>query len=64
MHLHPKTFLILQTLVEANGEVVSKEAMMTKVWPDVTVEEGSLTKNISLLRKTLSLLGKTFWLLR
>lgn len=53
VHLHPKTFLILQTLVEANGEVVSKDALMTKVWPDVIVEEGSLTKNISLLRKAL-----------
>lgn len=53
VHLHPKTFLILQALVEANGGVVSKDAMMTLVWPDVVVEEGNLTKNISLLRKVL-----------
>lgn len=53
VHLHPKTFLILQTLVEARGEVVSKEALMTEIWPDVVVEEGNLTKNISLLRKAL-----------
>ncbi len=53
VHLHPKTFLILQILVEANGEVVSKEELMTRVWPDVVVEENNLTKNISLLRKAL-----------
>src|SRR5262245_11959947 len=54
VHLHPKTFLILQILVEANGAVVSKDDLMAKVWPDVVVEEINLTKNISLLRKALS----------
>ncbi|MGH9842385.1 MAG: winged helix-turn-helix domain-containing protein [Blastocatellia bacterium] len=53
VHLHPKTFLILQTLIEANGEVVNKDDLMTKVWPDVVVEETNLTKNVSLLRKAL-----------
>jgi DNA-binding winged helix-turn-helix (wHTH) protein/Flp pilus assembly protein TadD len=52
--LHLKTFLILQTLVEANGEVVRKEDLMEKIWPDVVVEENNLTKNISLLRKALA----------
>jgi TolB-like protein/DNA-binding winged helix-turn-helix (wHTH) protein/Flp pilus assembly protein TadD len=53
VHLHPKTFLILQTLVEANGDVVSKDDLMAKVWPDVVVEENNLTKNMSLLRKAM-----------
>src|SRR5689334_11222902 len=51
--LHPKTFLLLQTLVEADGQVVSKDELLERVWPDVVVEENNLTKNISLLRKAL-----------
>jgi DNA-binding winged helix-turn-helix (wHTH) protein/Tfp pilus assembly protein PilF len=51
--LHPKTFLLLQTLIEADGRIVSKDDLLTAVWPDVTVEESSLTKNVSLLRKAL-----------
>lgn len=51
--LHPKTFLILQVLIEADGRVVTKDDLLTRVWPDVVVEESNLTKNISLLRKTL-----------
>jgi DNA-binding winged helix-turn-helix (wHTH) protein/tetratricopeptide (TPR) repeat protein len=51
--LHPKTFLLLQTLVEANGQVVSKDELLARVWPGVVVEENNLTKNISLLRKAL-----------
>jgi len=48
-----KTFLILLTLVEAAGQVVSKHELMAKVWPDTFVEENNLTKNISRLRRAL-----------
>jgi len=51
--LHPKTFLLLQALVEAEGQVVGKDDLLARVWPDVVVEENNLTKNISLLRKAL-----------
>ena len=51
--LTPKVFDILLTLVESRGEVVSKDGLMKKVWPDTFVEEGNLTQNISLLRKAL-----------
>lgn len=51
--LTPKTFDILITLVESSGQVVSKDGLMKKVWPDSFVEEGNLTQNISLLRKAL-----------
>src|SRR6185295_14996936 len=34
-------------------QVVSKEELMKRVWPDTFVEEGNLTQNISLLRKAL-----------
>ena len=51
--LTPKVFDILLTLVENRGQVVSKEELMKRVWPDTYVEEGNLTQNISLLRKAL-----------
>lgn len=51
--LTPKTFDILITLVESSGQVLSKDGLMKKVWPDSFVEEGNLTQNISLLRKAL-----------
>ncbi|HEX5887079.1 MAG TPA: transcriptional regulator, partial [Pyrinomonadaceae bacterium] len=51
--LTPKVFDILMTLVENSGQVVSKESLMKRVWPDTYVEEGNLTQNISLLRKAL-----------
>ena len=49
--LHPKTFATLLALLECNGEVISKDDLMAKVWPDAFVEESNLTKNISNLRK-------------
>lgn len=51
--LTPKVFDMLLTLVENSGQVVSKDSMMKKIWPDSFVEEGNLTQNISLLRKAL-----------
>ncbi|HEX8087293.1 MAG TPA: winged helix-turn-helix domain-containing protein [Blastocatellia bacterium] len=51
--LTPKVFEILLTLVENSGQVISKEDLIKRVWPDTFVEEGNLTQNISLLRKAL-----------
>src|SRR5690349_16093012 len=53
VQLTPKVFDILQALVESNGQVISKDGLMRRVWPDTFVEEGNLTQNISLLRKAL-----------
>jgi DNA-binding winged helix-turn-helix (wHTH) protein len=52
--LQPKAFELLLALVERRGELVSKEELMQRVWPDTFVEEINLTKNISILRKTLA----------
>ncbi|MCU1266022.1 MAG: prkC 33 [Acidobacteria bacterium] len=52
--LAPKLFEILVMLVENNGHLLTKEALMTAVWPDSHVEEGNLSRNISTLRKLLS----------
>lgn len=51
--LTSKVFDTLLALVEGGGEVVEKEDLMKKVWPDSFVEEGNLTQNISVLRKAL-----------
>src|ERR1041384_6560338 len=51
--LPPKVFEILRVLVESHGRVVSKEELMSRVWPDTFVEENNLTVNISALRKAL-----------
>jgi len=44
---------ILWVLVSANGEVVSKDELMTRVWPGLVVEENNVQVHISALRKAL-----------
>ena len=51
--LTPKAFETLSALVEAAGHVVDKDDLLRRVWPDTFVEEGSLTRNISSIRKAL-----------
>jgi DNA-binding winged helix-turn-helix (wHTH) protein/TolB-like protein/Tfp pilus assembly protein PilF len=51
--LPPKAVDLLVALVESAGEVVSKDDLMKRVWPDTFVEEGNLSVNIFTLRKTL-----------
>jgi len=51
--LTPKEFDTLVALVEANGRVVSKQELLKRVWPDSYVGDGSLARNISVLRKAL-----------
>ena len=47
----PKTFDLLQTLVEGRGRVFTKKELMSALWPDSFVEEANLTFQISTLRK-------------
>ena len=51
--LSPKEFETLLVLVEAGGQLVGKEAIISRVWPDTFVSDSSLTRNISVLRKVL-----------
>ena len=53
LQLTPKVIDTLFVLVENARHVVTKEALMKAVWPDVTVVESGLTRNISALRKAL-----------
>lgn len=51
--LAPKLADTLQVLFECQGKIVEKRELLRRVWPDTTVEEVGLARNISQLRKTL-----------
>jgi DNA-binding winged helix-turn-helix (wHTH) protein/TolB-like protein len=51
--LVPKAIDTLHVLLENRGRIVDKAELMRLVWPDTTVEEVGLARNISLLRKAL-----------
>jgi DNA-binding winged helix-turn-helix (wHTH) protein/TolB-like protein/Tfp pilus assembly protein PilF len=53
VRLTPKAAAVLTTLVQQAGQVVTKEQLLAKIWPDAIVEEGSLTQAVSQLRKAL-----------
>ncbi len=52
--LAPKVADTLLMLVENAGNLVEKEELLKKVWPDTFVGEGSLTRTISVLRQALA----------
>src|SRR5215813_12740459 len=51
--LKSKCFETLLALVEARGQVLDKDELMRRIWPDTIVEESNLTGYISALRKAL-----------
>ena len=65
--LKPKVVETLVALIERCGEVISKDELMKRLWPDSFVEESNLSQNIYLLRKMLGNcsngqpLIETFW---
>jgi TolB-like protein len=46
-------YVLLETLLDAEGEPVDKAALMERAWPGTIVEEGNLTVQIATLRKQL-----------
>lgn len=51
--LSGKAFNTLRALVERHGELVSKQDLMSEIWPETSVEENNLDRNISMVRKAL-----------
>lgn len=51
--LPPKEFELLQILVEQRGQIVTREELISRLWPDTIVEEANLNVHISALRKVL-----------
>jgi DNA-binding winged helix-turn-helix (wHTH) protein len=55
---------ILVALIEAHGDLVTKDELLSRVWPNMIVEENTLQFHISTLRKILGRDGsfiKTDW---
>jgi DNA-binding winged helix-turn-helix (wHTH) protein len=48
-----RAFDILTALVERAGEVVSKDELIARVWPNVFVDDGNLKTQVSALRRIL-----------
>lgn len=51
--LTSKSLETLLALVESRGEILDRDSLMSRIWPDTVVEEKNLTINISALRKAL-----------
>ncbi len=53
VRLEPKAVAVLVHLAARPGEVVTREALMDAVWPDVVVTDASLTRCVSQIRQAL-----------
>lgn len=53
LNLSSRAFDTLLALLDQHGEVLSKAALMSVVWPNLVVEENNLNQAISSLRKAL-----------
>ncbi|MBI3798745.1 MAG: AAA family ATPase, partial [Deltaproteobacteria bacterium] len=51
--LTPKAFAVLCHLVEHAGQLVTKDALLTAVWPEIYVSEGVLSECVREIRKAL-----------
>lgn len=51
--LTPKAFAVLCYLVEHSGQLVTKDALLTTVWPEIYVSEGVLSECVREIRKAL-----------
>src|SRR5215467_11163648 len=53
VRLSPKAHDVLVELVRQEGRLMTKEQLLSRIWPKAFVEEGILTVHISALRKAL-----------
>jgi DNA-binding winged helix-turn-helix (wHTH) protein/tetratricopeptide (TPR) repeat protein len=51
--LRPKSYRVLEVLCERRGELVSKDDLVRKAWPDVFVSDDSLAHCVSDIRRAL-----------
>lgn len=61
LRIGSRAFDVLELLIDASGSLVSKDEIMSRVWPDTVVEENNLQVQIAVLRKVL---GKDRGLIR
>jgi DNA-binding winged helix-turn-helix (wHTH) protein len=53
IELGTRAFDLLLVLLEADGSLVTKEELMSRVWPGITVSEENIKLQVSVLRKAL-----------
>ena len=53
LNIGSRAFDILLALVESPGQLISKEELMARVWPNVYVEPANLTVHVAALRRVL-----------
>jgi DNA-binding winged helix-turn-helix (wHTH) protein len=53
VELGTRAFDLLLALLEADGSLVTKEELMSRVWPGIVVSEENLKVQVSALRKVL-----------
>jgi hypothetical protein len=53
VHLPPKTFRLLETLLERRPKAIPKDELMEVIWPGTFVVEGNLTRLIAELRQAI-----------
>jgi DNA-binding winged helix-turn-helix (wHTH) protein len=51
--LAPKAFETLLALIERRHQLMTKDELLQRIWGDTVIEESGLTRNVSILRKTL-----------
>ena len=56
VQLTPRALDILLLLIERRGEVVDKDALLSAIWGSSVVEEATVVRHVSTLRKALHLL--------
>ncbi|MBX7062639.1 MAG: winged helix-turn-helix domain-containing protein [Pyrinomonadaceae bacterium] len=54
LQIRDKAFDLLCALVDRSGSLVTKDELLSAIWPDTIVEENTLDKNVSLLRRLFS----------
>lgn len=53
VQLTPRLYETLRALVDRPGDLITKHELLDAVWPGVSVEENSLARAVSALRKAL-----------
>ena len=56
-----RAFDIIEVLIQSAGELVTKDDLMSRVWPDVTVGDNTLQVHVWAVRKAL---GTDRWMLK
>ena len=52
--LRPKTFAVLEYLIENCGRLVSKDELFAAVWPNLAITDDALVQSIGELRRALA----------